>query len=63
MREARSNQGYLSQDDPVLHFGLGAEASVDVVIQYVDGSQTTCTAVAANARYVIDAGAADPCNP
>ncbi|MEX0610524.1 MAG: ASPIC/UnbV domain-containing protein, partial [Pirellulales bacterium] len=23
MREARSNNGYLGQDDPVLHFGLG----------------------------------------
>jgi hypothetical protein len=63
MRESRSNQGYLSQDNPVLHFGLGLETSVDVVVQYVDGSQTTCTGVAANARYLIDETAADPCNP
>jgi hypothetical protein len=63
MRESRSNQGYVSQDSPVLHFGLLAETSVDIVVQYVDGSQSVCTNVPANARKLIDGTAADPCNP
>ena len=39
MREAKGNHGYLAQDEPVLHFGLGAIASVDVVVDFVDGSK------------------------
>ena len=64
MRESRSNQGYLSQDSPVLHFGLGGiDTMVDVVVQYVDGSQTTCVDADVNLRLRIDETAADPCNP
>jgi hypothetical protein len=58
MREAKGNHGFLAQDEPVLHFGLGAIASVDVVVDFVDGSQTTKPAVNANQRILIDA-----CNP
>jgi hypothetical protein len=54
-REAKGNHGYLAQDEPVLHFGLGAIASVDVVVDFVDGSQTTVSDVAANQRILIDA--------
>jgi hypothetical protein len=64
MRESRSNQGYVSQDSPVLHFGLGGiDTTVDVVVEYVDGTQTTCTGVPVNARKRINETAADPCNP
>jgi hypothetical protein len=55
MREAKGNHGYLAQDEPVLHFGLGTIASVDVVVDFVDGSQSTVLAVAANQRILIDA--------
>jgi hypothetical protein len=41
MRESRGNHGYHAQDDPVLHFGLGSETSVDVVVDWVDGSPQT----------------------
>ncbi|MCD6166727.1 VCBS repeat-containing protein, partial [bacterium] len=47
MRESRSNNGYLGQDDPVLHFGLGEYTSVDVVVTFLDGSTATRTNVAA----------------
>lgn len=44
-REAKSNYGYLGQDDPVLHFGLGRHRSVDIMIVFVDGSEVTATGV------------------
>jgi len=47
-RQAASNHGYLGQDDPVLHFGLGRHRSVDVVVVFLDGSVVTTTAVDAN---------------
>ena len=59
-REARSNDGYLSQSDPVIHFGLGARSSVDVVVTYVDGSRQTVMAVAANQLVTIDGSSAAP---
>ena len=48
MREARGVHGYLAQDDPVLHFGLGDLETVDVVVRFSDGSETTVTGVPAN---------------
>jgi hypothetical protein len=64
MRESRSAQGYLSQSDPVLHFGLGAETLVDIVVEYVGvGSPRTCVDVPANARKLIDETAGNPCSP
>jgi hypothetical protein len=37
-RQARGNQGYLSQDDPVLHFGCGARNKVKVKVVFLDNS-------------------------
>ena len=54
MREAKGNHGYLGQDDPVLHFGLGSEASVDVFVDFVDGTSTSQLGVGANQRILID---------
>ncbi|OHB72987.1 MAG: hypothetical protein A2Z25_06230 [Planctomycetes bacterium RBG_16_55_9] len=48
LREAKSNYGYLGQDDPVLHFGLGSHESVDIVITYLDGSEVTTTNIQVN---------------
>jgi hypothetical protein len=54
MREARGNHGYHAQNEPVLHFGLGSEASVDVVVDFLDGTQTIVPGVAANQRILVD---------
>ena len=39
LRESQSNCGYLGQNDPVLHFGLGDQTCVDVVVYFLDGTQ------------------------
>ena len=54
MRESRGNHGYHAQNEPVLHFGLGSEASVDVVVDFLDGTQTVVSGVAANQRILVD---------
>ena len=54
MREARGNHGYLAQDEPVLHFGLGSIGAVDVVVDFLDGTQSTVLNVAANQRILVD---------
>jgi hypothetical protein len=56
MREAKGNHGYLAQDDPVLHFGLGSITSVTVVVDWVDNGvpDTTITPVDANQQILID---------
>ena len=54
MRESRGSHGYHAQNEPVLHFGLGSEASVDVVVDFLDGTQTIVTGVAANQRILVD---------
>lgn len=40
-REVKSSTGYLAQDDPVVHFGLGTATRVDVRVTYVDGTVVT----------------------
>ncbi len=48
-REARSNEGYLGQNEPVLHFGLGSRTTVDVQVTYlVSGNTVTFSNVAVN---------------
>ncbi len=41
-------RGYLSQIDPRLHFGLGAESAADVSVRWPDGSVQEIRAVEAN---------------
>ncbi|HUP53355.1 MAG TPA: FG-GAP-like repeat-containing protein, partial [Longimicrobiales bacterium] len=47
-REARGAYGYVAQDDPVLHAGLGGVDTVDVEVTFLDGSSVTLTDVPAN---------------
>ena len=54
IREARSNNGYLGQNDPVLHFGLGSENQVNVRVRFLDGSERTMTVKSVNRTYTID---------
>ena len=56
MREARSTDGYLSQSDPVQHFGLGSRATVDLVVTFLDGTARTLTGISANQLVVVDGG-------
>ena len=49
-REAKNVYGYLSQDDPVMHIGLGAATTVDVDVTFLDGTHVIRRGVAANQR-------------
>jgi hypothetical protein len=53
-RESRSNYGYLGQDDPILHFGLGRHRSVSVVVAFTNGTKVTTPNVSANQIVTID---------
>jgi len=53
-REARSNYGYLGQDDPVLHFGLGRHKSVDIVVVFLNGTKAGATNIGANQTVVVE---------
>lgn len=49
VREMRLGSNYLSNDPPVLHFGLGTSAIVDSIdVLWPDGKRTVLTAVAVN---------------
>jgi hypothetical protein len=54
LRESRSSNGYLGQDDPTLHFGLGTVDAVTVMATFVDGTTRTVTGVAANQTITVD---------
>jgi hypothetical protein len=54
MREARSSNGYIAQDDPTLHFGLGSTSTVTIIVTFLDGTLHTITGVAANQTVTID---------
>lgn len=53
-RETRSSTGYLAENDPVLHFGLGEHAAVDVIVEFPDGTTARRTGVSANQTLRID---------
>ena len=57
-RESRSNNGYLGQDDPTLHFGLGAVSATTVIVTFLDGTISTVTGVTANQTITVDGRAA-----
>ncbi|MGE3274656.1 MAG: FG-GAP-like repeat-containing protein [Vicinamibacterales bacterium] len=52
-REAKNAFGYLAQNDPVLHVGLGAVTTVDVSVTFVDGTEVTSAGVAADGTIVM----------
>jgi hypothetical protein len=55
MRQASGAYGYMGQDDPVLHFGLGNHTSVDVKVVFLEGSQVWMQNVLANQLVHINA--------
>jgi hypothetical protein len=60
MRHAEGATGYCAMHDPVLHFGLGAAATVDVRIVFPGGAVVDTTGVAANGTIVITEGGVPP---
>jgi hypothetical protein len=52
-REARGAYGYVAQDDPVLHFGLGAVQTVDIVVTFLSGPPVVLTDVPANQAITV----------
>ncbi len=58
MRESQSNCGYLGQNDPVLHFGLGTRTCVDVVVTFLGGAKVTRRRIPADETILIS-GAGD----
>jgi len=53
-REAKSNYGYLGQDDPVLHFGLGRHEAVDIVVVFPDGTKAAAVDVPVNQTVAVE---------
>ncbi|MFQ5637814.1 MAG: IPT/TIG domain-containing protein [bacterium] len=60
LRESRSCNGYLGQNDQVVHFGLGSYSAVDVVVTFLDGTTITQTNVLANQTITVDASGKAP---
>ncbi len=53
-RESRSSNGYLGQNDPVLHFGLGSHTLVNVIVTFLDGTTRILSNVPPNQTVIID---------
>lgn len=53
MRESQSNCGYLGQNDPVVHFGLDGETSIDITVVFLDGIRVTHRRVKTNQTITI----------
>ncbi len=54
--EVRSGGSYFSQNDPRVHFGLGAATVADLEIQWPSGAKDTLKNLPANQLYVIQEG-------
>jgi hypothetical protein len=51
--EANTQQGYLAQNDPTLHFGVNGNNTVDILVEFHGGGIATVMNVATNATYLI----------
>jgi hypothetical protein len=51
-RQVMNTYGYLCQDDPVQHFGVGSRTAVDVKVRLLDGTELKMNNVAANRKIV-----------
>jgi hypothetical protein len=57
-QEVLSQSSFYSANDPRLHFGLGAETSVDLEIRWPSGLRETLKGVHANQIIVVKEGTA-----
>ncbi len=54
VRQLVVGRGYLSSSEPVLHFGLGEESSIErLIVEWPSGHRQTFTDLAADRRYTI----------
>lgn len=53
-RESRSANGYLGQDDPRLHVGLGDHTCVDVMVTFLDGATRIVAGAGSNQTLTVD---------
>ncbi len=51
-RQVMNTYGYLCQDDPVQHFGLGSKTLVDVKVRFLDGTELKMANVASNRKVI-----------
>ena len=51
-RQVQNTYGYLCQDDPVQHFGLGVRTTVDVKVRFLDGTELKMAGVAADRKII-----------
>lgn len=51
-RQVMNTYGYLCQDDPVQHFGLGARTRVDVKVRLLDGTELKMADVASKRKVI-----------
>lgn len=59
--EQKTVRGYLSSNDPRVHFGLGPIAKIDsIVVQWLDGKENVLRNVAANQQVKVDYKASTP---
>jgi hypothetical protein len=59
-REAQGSYGYLSQDEPILHVGVGNVTHVDIEVEFLGGSRQVLLNQPVNSAAVFDGAAADP---
>ena len=57
VRESRSANGYLGQNDPVLHVGLGRHTRVNVMATFPDGTTRVLSGVPSNRTVTLDGAA------
>ena len=53
MREVQASGGFLSFDEPVVHVGLGDEASAEVEVRWPEGGTTRVGRLEAGARHLV----------
>lgn len=52
-QQAQGAYGYMGQNDPVLHFGLGKRDVVDLKLRFLDGSELLRTGIEADQRVLM----------
>lgn len=58
-REAQGSYGYLAQDDPVLHIGIGALGAVDIDVEFLGGRHRLLLNQDANHTIILDGRSID----
>lgn len=54
LREAKSNYGYLAQDDQIIHFGTSGHKRVDIKVKFITGKVTELKNVKTNSIITVE---------